>query len=347
MSQVNFVCRVCNSRVEEKERTFKKSASMKVGCCSLPCFKKTKEYSEKRKEADRIRVEKIRAGGGFVESGTKSSLTRAKRFLEKNQISYYGLGAPEILDLWRREFRDRSGHGEKIKRGRLEKHGSTENLQKADIERTLKASCKILSIEYRSDFSEEEKSLITKKAYQNFRVKDATSWKLTHLLRLSLIEDSENLDPSTIDNLYSEYVSNRFKRASIETDRNGYTNTEKGWYLMTNQADEKFFYRSSWEKRVFEALDHLRGVRKITEVVNPERISYVIDGVKRHYYPDAAYITLSGVKMVLEIKPLKKVEEPVNAAKFDAAKKLLGKNFRVLTEKEIFEQDIINLLESF
>ena len=37
--------------------------------------------------------------------------------------------------------------------------------------------------------------------------------------------------------------------------------------------------------------------------------------------------------------PLKKVEEPVNVAKFDAAKNLLGKNFRVLTEKEIFEQE--------
>jgi hypothetical protein len=97
MSQVNFVCRVCNSRVEEKERTFKKSASMKAGCCSLPCFKKTKEYSEKRKEADRMRVEKIRAGGGFVESGTKSSLTRAKRFLEKIKFPIMVLARQKFL----------------------------------------------------------------------------------------------------------------------------------------------------------------------------------------------------------------------------------------------------------
>lgn len=44
-----------------------------------------------------MRVEKIRAGGGFVESGTKSSLTRAKRFLEKIKFPIMVLARQKFL----------------------------------------------------------------------------------------------------------------------------------------------------------------------------------------------------------------------------------------------------------
>jgi hypothetical protein len=113
---------------------------------------------------------------------------------------------------------------------------------------------------------------------------------------------------------------------------------------MTN-SENRFFYRSSWEKKVFEALDLLLGEGKISNVIDPERISYDFDGSRRHYYPDASFICAKGQKVVLEIKPLKKCDDPINVAKFNVAKSIVDISFHILTEEEIFQENIKEYLE--
>lgn len=345
MKKTNFKCKVCEKEVETTERHFLRSASMKMMCCSLRCLKSTSEYREKRKQADEIRVRKIKDSEGFSVNGTKSKITRAKNFLTLHGISHENLNDEQLIEIWKKEHREKSGHIQKIRSGRLEKYGSAEAIKAADKRRIVKASCKRLGIPYHEDFSEDEIKSITREAFANFKVKDTTAWKLKHILKHRQIDDASLLNNERIDELYSEYVSYRFKRSSIETDKNGYTRSEKGWYEMSSQHFEKFFYRSSWEKKVFEALDYLVGMKAISYVCAPERIDYVLDGVRRYYYPDAAFVRLDGENIVLEVKPSRKVDEPGNVVKIHAAKNKLGKNFHVLTEAEIFGNELLEILE--
>lgn len=344
MRRTRFECRICGDAVDQMNSMIEKSASMKAACCSLTCFKKTPEYREKRRLADQTRVKKIRGSGGFEKNGLKSKITRAKRFLESHNIPCVGLSDKDILKLWQQEFRIRAGHSEKIKAGRIKTHGNIESLRLADQERVVKGSCAILGLKYRKDLSGEEKKIITRDAYKNFRVKDKTSWKLKHLLKCSNINRISDLTYDEIEKLYAEYMSDRFSRSSIETDKNGYTRSEKGWYSMTNQPGDRFFYRSSWEKKVFEALDHLIGNKEVLSVFTPDRIQYEIDGTKHHYYPDAAFVSRSGSRVVLEIKPARKVSDSCNAVKIATARDKIGNNFHVLTEREIFYDDLTKIL---
>lgn len=345
MKKVSFVCRVCEKEVETTERLFKKSASMKMTCCSLVCLKCTDEYREKRRRADETRIMKIREAEGFQVHGTKGKITRAKNFLTLHGVAYEHLDEKQIIELWKQEHRKRAGHGQKIRNGQLKKHGCADAVKAANRERVIKACCKKLGFPYRDNFSEDERRAITGRAFANFKVKDTVSWKLKHILRHFSIDDLDNLNSEKIDALYSEYASQRFKRASIESVMNGYTRSEKGWYEMSNQRQEMFFYRSSWEKKVFEALDHMVGMRIISSVCTPERIEYIHENIRRHYYPDAAYVRLDGKIIVLEVKPCKKISDPSNTIKLEAAKRALGDRFHILTEFEIFGDELIETLE--
>lgn len=346
MKRKEILCKVCGTKVEVINSIVKKSLSLSSNCCSFLCFKMTEEYVERRKKSDKIRIQKIRETGSFSRNGFLSTITRAKRFLEENGISCSALNDEEIISRWKLEFNRLSGHGEKIKLGRERKYPDSTTRKMADKERVVKGSCKIIGIQYRNDFTDQEKREITKKAYQNFRVKDTKSWKIKHITRNSST-DVTNLSNDDIEKLYSEYVSMRFSRTSLESTRNGYLKTSKGWYDMTNQPGDRFFYRSSWEKFVFEALDVLVGEKKIQYVKNPDRIEYELDGVKRHYYPDASYVNLSGKNIVLEIKPKRKLDERVNSEKIKKASSLLGECFQVLTEDVIFEGELLKKLENY
>jgi len=345
MGRKEITCKVCGKKVEATIGFIKKQLSLKSDCCSLVCFKKTHEYKQRRKISDELRVRKINEKGGFSYNGKLSKITRSKKFLDSLSISYDGLNDEEIFHLWKKEFEKHSNHSEKIKLGRQQKYPDPELRKKADKERVVKGSCQILGIEYLKDFSEEEKKRITKKAYENFRIKDVDSWKVKHLIKNSNI-DLEQISKEKIDILYSEYMSKRFKRSSLESDKNGYLRSQKGWYEMVNQPNDRFFYRSSWERIVFEALDVLVGQRKIICVKNPERVEYEFKGIKRHYYPDAAFVNLAGEILILEIKPKSKITEQINLEKISKAKSLFGDKFCVLTEEDIFENDLLNKLEN-
>lgn len=343
--KIKITCKICNLTVESIPSIVKKSASLRNDCCSLVCFKQTRDYAEKRKLADLQRVKKIRETGSFSDNGSRSKLTRAVRFLKSVNVDVSGLDETQIVELWLREFREKANHGEKIIKGRNSKYSDPESLKTADRTRVLKACCTRLGIEYSENFTEDEKGKITKEAFKNFRVKDTMSWKVKHIVRHFSLKEIESLDEDKINALYSEYVSFRFSRKSLETTRNGWTRSEKGWYEMISQPEDKFFYRSSWEKSVFEALDVLVSSSLIKRVVSPDRIQYEFSGVKRHYYPDAAFVNSRNTLIVLEIKPSKKIEEIDNAVKIAAAYDKLGSNFHVLTENEIYGGNLLRLLE--
>lgn len=336
-------CKVCQNEREEMNSAIKKTTSLRNGCCSFDCFKKTQEYLDLRKESDVKRVANIKnSEGGFRKNGLASKITRAKNFLSSVNIDVPPTDNDQLLLEFKKAFSIHAGHGEKIKLGRETKYPDIEDRKKADQERVVKGACNMLGIVFEPNMSLETKKEITKKAFANFRTHDKKEWKLKHLLNVGVqITDFSNVN---IDRLYTEYLSRRFKRNSIESEKNGYTCTEKGWYVMTNSIN-KFFYRSYWEKKVFEALDLLLGEGKLLGVVDPERIPYVYDGIQRHYYPDASFICAKGRKIVLEIKPHKKCDDPINVAKFCAARSIDDISFHVLTEVEIFQENIKEYLE--
>lgn len=321
----------------------KKSTSLSNGCCSLECFKTTKEYFSLRKESDDKRIARIRMTGDFHKNGMAGKITRAKNFLHALGLDTSEMSVSTLLAEFKRLFSIHAGHGEKIKIGREKKRPDPEDRKKSDQERVVKGACNMLGIKFDPDMSLILRKEITKRAFARFRSHSKKEWKLKHLLNIGM----QVLDVSeeNIDRLYTEYLSRRFKKSSIETEKNGYSCTEKGWYVMTSSTD-RFFYRSSWEKKVFEALDLLLGEGKILDVIEPERVPYSFDNIKRHYYPDACFINSKGQKIVLEIKPLEKCADPINSEKFCAAKSIPEISFHILTEVEIFQKDIKEYLET-
>lgn len=340
--RTNIKCKVCQNEREEMNSIIKKSISLRNDCCSFECFKTTQAYLDSRKEADSKRVANIKSSeGGFRKNGIVSKITRAKNFLSAMNVDIQ-MPDDQLLSEFKKAFSIHARHGDKIKLGREKKYPNSLDRKRADQEKVIKGACNMLGIKFEPDMTSEVKKEITKKAFSNFRNHDKKAWKLKHLLNVGAqISDFSN---DNIERLYSEYLSRRFKRSSIESEKNGYTCTEKGWYVMTNSTN-KFFYRSSWEKKVFESLDLLLGEGKLLDVVDPERISYIFDDVQRHYYPDVSFICAKGRKIVLEIKPLKKCNDPINVAKFCAARSINNISFHVLTEVEIFQENIKEYLE--
>jgi hypothetical protein len=142
------------------------------------------------------------------------------------------------------------------------------------------------------------------------------------------------LDDKDVENVYSEYLSDRFKRTSLECITNGWTNTKKGWYPFISH-DNKMFYRSSWELSVFEILDELYASGVVQNIKSPNRIGFVYMGSHRHYYPDVEWTLSNGQCYICEIKPMCKVHEPINIAKFEAARNLYHESFVIVTETEL------------
>ena len=110
---------------------------------------------------------------------------------------------------------------------------------------------------------------------------------------------------------------------------------KRGNYFSTKMSKE-VYYRSSWEKHVFEYLD------KNEEVVNflsePFSLPYYYDNNKRHYIPDILVSYKNGSQTLIEIKPEYQVTAIKNQAKFKAAQEYCdskGILFEVWTEKTI------------
>lgn len=285
---------------------------------------------------------------GFKEIGIKGKNNHRRSFILTNglvdSVDLEKLSDEEIDDLYLSNFDRITKRGESIKKGMLEKYGSEENITESYRLSFLKG----LRKRYLESGGDEENAtdeyiLEQWSEYLSY-VKQQTpygkiEWKKKHFINMGL--NVSDLSDSHIDIMYSEYLSNRFKLSDCLS--NGYKTTLKGWYTFFNK-DIVFFYRSSWELRVLQVLDEL--IKNYDFQVNvPERIRYNFK-YNRNYYPDIEILNNSGTKYVLEIKPKRKLSDPINIAKIEMAKKCLGDNFKVLTEDLIFSEEIESFLEN-
>lgn len=130
-------------------------------------------------------------------------------------------------------------------------------------------------------------------------------------------------------------------RRILNGDYNIFNSFKSGWHKSPKMND-KFWYRSSWEQKVFKYLDNDKGIA----AYHPESlvIPYTLEGSHHNYHPDILIELTSGKSLLVEIKPENQVPWPKNQAKYTAAKAYCrerGINFSVWTEKELERRDIL------
>ena len=131
---------------------------------------------------------------------------------------------------------------------------------------------------------------------------------------------------------------------------------EKGYYKPINE--DKYIqprdrtmnsqilpeYRSSWEKAFMKYCDLSENIKNWG--TEPFAIPYVSpkDNQVHRYYVDFVFITKDNQKYLVEIKPKNQCNNPINLAKWEAAKKYakqIGAIFTVVTEVELKKWGLI------
>jgi hypothetical protein len=109
----------------------------------------------------------------------------------------------------------------------------------------------------------------------------------------------------------------------------------EGWHQSTKMG-KNFYYRSGYEKIVYECLDSWHEV--IAYEAEPFEIPYIHEGQCHNYIPDAFIAFLDGHKEVWEIKPANQTLLEKNQSKWFSAKKACearGWGFEFITETTI------------
>lgn len=104
-----------------------------------------------------------------------------------------------------------------------------------------------------------------------------------------------------------------------------------GEWVLAKKAG-RVYVRSSYEKRVLQALDVHPEVVDVK--VEPLAILYEYDGVLRHYVPDFLVTLTGNIRELWEVKPERFLTEPQNIAKFAALNEYVsmhGMNACILT----------------
>lgn len=143
--------------------------------------------------------------------------------------------------------------------------------------------------------------------------------------------------------MYGKTHSLKTKQKISETRTKKILNGEySGWFskgVYSSAKAGEVHYRSSWEKEVYEILDHLSNVE--TYCAEPFSIPYYFqEKYKRHYIPDLLITYSNGSRRLVEIKPKFFVTDGKNQAKFEAARLFCENNgfqFAVWTEETIEE----------
>jgi hypothetical protein len=108
-----------------------------------------------------------------------------------------------------------------------------------------------------------------------------------------------------------------------------------GWY-DSNKAG-KIFYRSSLELRLYKLLDLWEDV--ISYDVEKVRIKYEFNGCYATYIPDIRVWWKGGIIELIEVKPIRKMEDPLNMRKFKVANDFCDNNanyeFTVITDENL------------
>ena len=105
-----------------------------------------------------------------------------------------------------------------------------------------------------------------------------------------------------------------------------------GWHESI-KMNRKFYYRSGYEKTVFECLDVLPEIEAY--IVEPFKIPYIWDGTVHEYTPDLIVTFIDGHKELWEIKPSNQTLLEQNQCKWKAAAAACltrGWKFEVYTE---------------
>jgi len=103
-------------------------------------------------------------------------------------------------------------------------------------------------------------------------------------------------------------------------------------------------YRSSWEREFMKYCDKNENIKYWSTEYFPIYYIKPTDNKKHRYYPDLYILLKNGEKYIIEIKPSKQINNPINQAKFKAAKEFCDKNdykFLIITEKELKSKGII------
>jgi len=276
-----------------------------------------------------------------------------KKFLIENNIisedDFSKLSEEEIDDLFISNFNKITKHGEHVVNGRKSKYGEDykKSFQDALVKSVTNLMEKKYGKEYLDGLSDSEYQEVYNECSTEINskkvVKDRIEWKKSTLLNHGFDKDSlDKCSSDEIEKFYSEYLSKR-KTKLVCSEKNGYKHSEKGWYNFDKW--DKFFYRSSWEKRLCEELD--ANCDLIENVMVPEPIYYKLNGVTHAYFCDFEILFKNGFRLFIEVKPEGKLKELVNECKINAAKEKWGDSFIVATEHEIFSSDLKNLLMKY
>lgn len=304
-------------------------------------FHELKSASVIKSQPQRVKTIRSKGDNEFCRMGTLSKYNRRINFLLKNGIikSKDDIKSDSDIDRLFILFFDKvTEHGKKVFNGMLKKHGNKKAISAAYrkgqsmalINRIVKMGID-LSVLTKKEFDKISKSIYVK---QNSN-KNIIEWKKTHIknhMGVSLL-DADKMDDKEINRIYSQYMINR-KHSMPETTHNGYKRTKKGFYSFKN-IEKDMFFRSSWEKSFLYEIDFLIGKKIIFDISVPKYMYYRYGDLNRKYFPDFQISCINGV-FIFEIKPKKKKTEPLNVAKFSAAKNLFGKKFIVLDETSIF-----------
>lgn len=109
----------------------------------------------------------------------------------------------------------------------------------------------------------------------------------------------------------------------------------EGWY-HSNKMNKKLHYRSGYEAKLYEYMDHDIEIQSFTE--EPFEIEYIHEGKSHRYKPDLVVQFIDNRVEVWEVKPANQTNLEVNRNKWRAAKKACeqrGWKFIVMTEKGI------------
>jgi len=298
-------------------------------------FHNLKVESVNRSQEKRVKTIKNKGCDEWSNMTKKGQHNRKIKFLIENNIidTHEKLEKKDIDYLFLLFFNKISKHGEKIKSGRKEKHGiNYKESFRQGLKQSFQNFCNLNNLDLTPENYDELYILWCKRLSH-----DVNKWKKSHLDNRNIEYDENNFKEK-----YNEYIRDRFEHL-LDTLKNGYKRSKKGWFLFSNGL--KFFYRSSWELRILENLNILMNEGKLEYIKVPERIVYYIDNYRHYYFPDIEYKLYDNNRKILEIKPNSKINE--NLLKLDSAKKKYGNNFIIITEKEIYNDELKIILEKY
>lgn len=128
----------------------------------------------------------------------------------------------------------------------------------------------------------------------------------------------------------------------------GHINPKSCNKLFISQSNQIITYRSSWEKKFIIFCETSPSIKHWGSECIAVKYKSLLDGKLHTYYPDFVIETVSGKKIVIEIKPLKQTkpssnfydhkEYLKNISKWRALRQVCKKNnydFKILTESTI------------